>query len=93
MAEVWERMQLGSTLCSGQRSRYWLSMTRLTDSCIQPLEFTYKTGSGPALGADHPSARHFRDIHMLNQHVIVSQKTNQTTGRALLGLDSGNPYF
>ena len=43
--------------------------------------------------AAYPLDRHFRDIHTLNQHVVVSQKTYQSAGRMFLGLEPGEPFF
>ena len=37
--------------------------------------------------------RHFRDIHTLDQHVVVSQKIYQSAGRMFLGLEPGEPFF
>ena len=76
-----------------QRARYRLSMTHLTDSCVRAVALMYKAGGGSSLYATPPLDRHFRDIHTLNQHVVVSQKTYQSAGRMFLGLEPGEPFF
>ncbi len=68
-------------------------MTHLTEACVKAVALMYKAGGGSALHAEHPLDRHFRDIHTLNQHVVVSQKTYQSAGRMLLGLEPGEPLF
>ena len=93
MGDVWETLCAGSQLSTGHRARYRLCMTHLTDACVKAVALMYKAGGGSALYAEHPLDRHFRDIHTLNQHVVVSQKTYQSGGRMLLGLEPGEPFF
>ncbi len=93
MGDLWETLRAGDTLSTGQRARYRLCMTYLTNSCVQAVTLMYQAGGGSSLYASHPLDRHFRDIHTLNQHVVVSQKTYQSAGRMLLGLEPGEPFF
>ena len=93
MGELWETLCAGDPLSPRQRARYRLSMTHLTGSCVRAVALMYKAGGGSSLYATHPLDRHFRDIHTLNQHVIVSQKTYQSAGRMFLGLEPGEPFF
>lgn len=93
MGDVWETLVAGNALSTGQRARYRLCMTHLTNACVEAVALMYRAGGGSSLYATHPLDRHFRDIHTLNQHVVVSQKTYQTAGRMLLGLEPGEPFF
>ncbi len=91
MAAAWAALCAGNALSTGQRARYRLCTTHLTDACVKAVALMYKAGGGSALYAEHPLGRHFRDIHTLNQHVVASQKTYQSAGRMLLGLEPGEP--
>ena len=93
MGNLWDTLCSGDALSTSQRARYRLSMTHLTQSCAQAVALMYKAGGGSALYATHPLDRHFRDVHTLSQHVVVSQKTYQTAGRMFLGLGPGEPFF
>ena len=93
IGNLWETLCAGDGLSTGQRARYRLCMTHLTNACAQAVTLMYKAGGGSSLYASHPLDRHFRDIHTLNQHVVVSQKTYQSAGRMFLGLEPGEPFF
>ena len=93
MGDLWETLCAGDPLSPPQRARYRLGMTHLTNSCVQAVALMYRAGGGSSLYAAHPLDRHFRDIHTLNQHVVVSQKTYQSAGRMFLGLEPGEPFF
>ena len=89
MGDVWETLCAGNPPSSSQRASCRLCMAHLTQACVQAVALMYKAGGGSALYAEHPLDRYFRDIHTLNQHVIMSQKTYQTAGRVFLGLEPG----
>jgi len=93
MGDVWETLCAGNPPSPGQRASYRLGMAHLTQACVQAVALMYRAGGGSALYAEHPLDRYFRDIHTLNQHVIMSQKTYQTAGRVFLGLEPGEPFF
>ena len=93
MGDLWATLAVGHQPTAGQRARFRLSMTHLHGACVQAVDLMYKTGGGSSLYATHPLDRHFRDIHTLNQHVIVSPKTYESAGRMLLGLEPGEPFF
>ncbi len=93
MGDLWATLCAGDPPSPRQRAGYRLGMTHLTASCVRAVALMYKAGGGSALYAGHPLDRHFRDIHTLNQHVVVSQKTYQSAGRMFLGLEPGEPFF
>ena len=93
MGDVWKTLCAGNPPSPSQRASYRLCMTHLTQACVQAVALMYKAGGDSALYAEHPLDRYFRDIHTLNQHVIMSQKTYQTAGRVFLGLEPGEPFF
>ncbi len=93
MGDLWETLCADDPLSPQRRARYRLSMTHLTDSCVRAVALMYKSGGGSSLYATHPSDRRFRDIHTLNQHVVVSRKPYQSAGRMFLGLEPDEPFF
>ncbi len=46
----------------------------------------YEAGGGSAVYAASPLGRHFRDVHVATQHVMVAEATLPAVGRALLGV-------
>ena len=60
-------------------------------SRLRPLpDLMYNMAGGTAVYAANPFDRLFRDIHTVNQHVVVWPKTLEPIGRLLLGLESGD---
>jgi hypothetical protein len=48
----------------------------------------YEAGGGTSVYATSPLQRHFRDVHVVTQHVMVAPATYELTGRLLLGVDT-----
>jgi hypothetical protein len=48
----------------------------------------YEAGGGTSIYATSPLQRHFRDVHVLTQHMMVAPPVYELTGRLFLGLDT-----
>ena len=63
-----------------------LAATQATRASARAVDLMYHAGGGSSIYAQSPLQRHFRDIHVATQHVMVAEATYALVGRALLGL-------
>ncbi|HLZ73079.1 MAG TPA: acyl-CoA dehydrogenase family protein [Dehalococcoidia bacterium] len=91
--EIWHTLLTGEEASEQQRARFRLAIVNSHTAAVEAVDLMYHTGGGSALYATSPLDRLFRDIHTINQHVIVAPKTYEQSGRVLLGLDPGVPFF
>jgi alkylation response protein AidB-like acyl-CoA dehydrogenase len=59
----------------------------VTESAAE-VDLMYEAGGGTSVYARHPLQRHFRDIHVATQHIMVGPASTSLVGRVLLGLDT-----
>jgi hypothetical protein len=62
-------------------------MVHASTACTQAVELLYKASGGSSVYSRSTLERRLRDIQTINQHVVVSLKTWEVTGRVLLGLE------
>ncbi len=91
--EIWQTLLAGDEASEQQRARFRLAIVNSHTAAVEAVDLMYHTGGGSALYAANPLDRLFRDIHTINQHVVVAPKTYEQSGRVLLGLDPGVPLF
>jgi alkylation response protein AidB-like acyl-CoA dehydrogenase len=91
--EIWQTLLAGDEASERQRARFRLALAHSHAAAVEAVDLMYHTGGGSALYATNPLDRLFRDVHTINQHVIVAPKTYEQSGRVLLGLDPGVPFF
>ena len=85
--KVWETLMAGGLPSFDQRARARLAMVNASTACTHAVELLYKANGGSSVYAGNAFDRRLRDIQTVNQHTVVSLKTWEVTGRALLGLD------
>jgi len=76
-----------------QRARLQLAITHTVTNCVQAVDLMFSAGEGTAIYARSPLDRHFRDIHTAAAHLVVSPRLYESTGRVLLGLEPGTPFW
>lgn len=69
-----------------ERALLRLAATQATRSSARVVDLMYEASGGSAVYAANPIGRHFRDIHVATQHVMVAEPTLVAVGRAFLGL-------
>ena len=52
------------------------------------VDLAYQAGGATSIYAKHPLQRHFRDVHVATQHIMVSPTTTILAGRILLDVES-----
>ncbi|MFN3214829.1 MAG: acyl-CoA dehydrogenase family protein [Henriciella sp.] len=61
-----------------------LSLTHAVQSCAEIVTDLYTLAGGSSVYEKSPLQRHFRDIHVATQHMMVNEATLELTGRLLL---------
>ena len=71
-----------------QRRDIRLATTPAVEASIKTVDAMYTLGGGSAVYADSALQRHFRDVHMTSQHIMVAPSTLETVGRLYLGVEA-----
>jgi alkylation response protein AidB-like acyl-CoA dehydrogenase len=65
-----------------------LAAWHATSEAAAAVDLMYNAAGATAIYAAHPLQRHFRDVHVATQHVMVSPQAATMVGRVLLGVDA-----
>jgi len=87
IGDMWNNLLTGDLPSHKQRARARLAMVHASTACTQAVELLYKASGGSSVYSGSTLERRLRDIQTVNQHVVVSLKTWEVTGRVLLGLE------
>ena len=85
--EAFELAQAGP-LTAQQRAMLRLAVTRATWSAVRAVDAMYHAGGGSSLYRTSSLQRHFRDVHAVTQHIMVSPQVDKLVGRVLLGVET-----
>jgi indole-3-acetate monooxygenase len=84
--EVTERAGARGAVDLPDRALLRLAATTATRSCARAVDLMYSAGGGSSIYAASPLQRHFRDVHVATQHVMVAEATYAALGRVFLGV-------
>lgn len=70
------------------RARLRIAACHAAEEASAVATLAYHAGGGSAVYAKSPLQRHFRDAHVVTQHLMVSQTAATQAGRVLLGVES-----
>jgi alkylation response protein AidB-like acyl-CoA dehydrogenase len=70
------------------RARLRLAATRATSEAAAVVDVAYKGGGASAVYTKNPLQRHFRDVHVVTQHLMVNGTSDAVAGRVLLGIEA-----
>jgi alkylation response protein AidB-like acyl-CoA dehydrogenase len=85
---AWEAAEASGTIPIPLRAGVRLAAAHATRSAARAVDLMYEAGGGTSVYATSPLQRHFRDVHVVTQHVMVAPATYELTGRLLLGVDT-----
>ena len=84
--QAWERALAGDTIDVDQRRNLRLATTHAVMASAEVVDCAYNLAGGVSVYQSSNLQRHFRDIHVATQHIMVAPSTLETTGRLFLGL-------
>ncbi|MEC8500950.1 MAG: acyl-CoA dehydrogenase family protein [Pseudomonadota bacterium] len=84
--QAWERALAGDTVDVDQRRNLRLATTHAVMASAEVVDCAYNLAGGVSVYQSSNLQRHFRDIHVVTQHIMVAPSTLETTGRLFLGL-------
>ena len=85
---AWLVAEAGEKVSIDQRRDIRLATTHAVEASIKTVDAMYTLGGGSAVYADSALQRHFRDVHMTSQHIMVAPSTLETVGRLYLGVEA-----
>ena len=85
---AWLVAEAGEKVSIDQRRDVRLATTHAVEASIKTVDAMYTLGGGSAVYADSALQRHFRDVHMTSQHIMVAPSTLETVGRLYLGVEA-----
>ena len=85
---AWNTAISGEKVSVDQRRDIRLATTHAVEASIKTVDAMYTLGGGAAVYRDSPLQRHFRDVHMASQHIMVAPSTLETVGRLYLGQEA-----
>ena len=83
---AWTSACAGDAISLEQRALLRTAATHATREAAATVDLAYEAGGGTSVYATSPLQRHFRDVHVVTQHVMVAPATYELAGRVLLGI-------
>lgn len=85
---AWESATACGAIDETHRRDVRLATTHATRASAEAVDLMYHLAGGTSVYASSPLQRHFRDVHVATQHMMVSPATLELTGRLFLGLET-----
>ena len=86
LEQAWSRATAGDPVEVDQRRNLRLATTHAVMASAEVVDCAYNLAGGVSVYQTSNLQRHFRDIHVATQHIMVAPSTLETTGRLFLGL-------
>lgn len=83
--QVWDDVVAHNAPTLEQRALLRLAATQAATQAAQAIDLMYTAAGASAIWANNPLQRHFRDVHVVTQHAILSAPIYEMTGRVFLG--------
>lgn len=87
VGELWADVCDGKTPTQEQRVRHRLAAVHCIMSCVRAVQLVHAAAGITVNHSGHPLERHFRDIHVVPQHITVTPAVYEWAGRAMLGAE------
>lgn len=85
---AWATAMANEKVSIDQRRDIRLATTYAVEASIKTVDAMYTLGGGASVYRESPLQRHFRDVHMASQHIMVAPSTLETVGRLYLGQEA-----
>ena len=83
--QVWNNLLAQATPSLEQRALLRLAATQSATHAAQAIDLMYHAAGTSSIWAHNPLQRHFRDVHVVTQHAILSAPIYEMMGRVFLG--------
>ncbi len=83
--EVWNKVSAHVAPSLEQRALLRLAATQAAIQAAQAIDLMYHAAGTSSIWAHNPLQRHFRDVHVVTQHAILSTPIYEMAGRVFLG--------
>ena len=93
LGNLWAMSKEGTPITEQQRVRLWEAAIHAARAAKSTVTSMYEAAATSSLYVDCPLERAHRDVHVIAQHVILSHKWIEDSGRVRFGLKPSNPLF
>ena len=91
---AWQEVCETGEMSDRNRANLRLAITFVHQECVQVVEQLYAIAGSAALYTERSRLdRHLRDMHAMNQHVVLGASNYAAAGRVLLGLEPRAPFW
>jgi alkylation response protein AidB-like acyl-CoA dehydrogenase len=90
---AWQAAQSGEPVALTFSRDLRLATTHALQEAVAVVDAMYSLAGGTSVYQASPLQRHFRDVHVAAQHMMVSTGTLETVGRLFLGLETDTSGF
>ena len=91
---AWREVCATGDMSDRNRAGLRLAITYTHQECLAVVEQLYAIAGSAALYTERSTLdRRLRDMHAMNQHVVIGVANYAVAGRVLLGLGAGAPFW
>jgi alkylation response protein AidB-like acyl-CoA dehydrogenase len=91
---AWQEVCETGEMSDETRAQLRLAITFVHRESVRIVEQLYSIAGSSALYTEHSTLdRRLRDMHAMNQHVVLGASNYAAAGRLLLGLEPGAPFW
>ena len=91
---AWHEVCATGDMSDRNRAGLRLAITYTHQECLAVVEQLYAIAGSAALYTERSTLdRRLRDMHAMNQHVVIGVANYAVAGRVLLGLGAGAPFW
>jgi indole-3-acetate monooxygenase len=88
IGKAWDKALVGQNPSIEDRRDIRLATTHAMNAAVRVVDSMYILGGGTSVYSKSPLQRHFRDVHVASQHMMVSEATLELIGRLFVGLET-----
>ena len=85
---AWESTRDSGATSLQARSEVRLATTHAVNASIEVIDSLYTLAGGSSVYLRSPLQRHFRDVHVASQHMMVNEASLELIGRVELGIET-----